>query len=103
MAFFYHSRIGCFEREGGSGGTIECVFLLTPRVAPDLDYDGDVDGDDTDAFQACATGPAAGPPADGCSEADFDDEGDVDQSDFGILQRCLSGAGVPAGQTCAGD
>lgn len=79
---------------------IERVYLLTPRVQPDLDYDGDVDPHDLVLFEDCVTGPAVGPPATGCEEADFDGDNDVDQDDFGVWQRCLSGSDTPAEQAC---
>ncbi len=74
--------------------------LLASLVLPDLDGDGDVDTNDLARFQACAAGPAVGPPAAGCEEADLDRDLDVDQSDFGLLQRCLSGKDVPADPHC---
>lgn len=79
----------------------------------DVDEDGDVDPDDFDVFQACATGPGlaydAQNLASGCTlvadgqgviAVDFDRDGDVDLSDFGTFQRCLSGAGVWANPSC---
>jgi hypothetical protein len=84
-----------------------------PAIAPDFDEDGDVDADDLQSFEACATGPAVSydpqalptgctlaPDGDGFIAADFDTDGDVDHSDFGLLQRCLSGAGNLASAAC---
>ena len=71
-------------------------------VPGDFDRDGDVDAEDLDHFEGCATGAEAGPPAEGCQVADLDGDDDVDQSDFGILQRCLSGEDVQADLQCAG-
>ncbi len=54
-----------------------------------LDDDGNVDQEDFDVFQSCASGP--GIPHDGsrkCQQADFDRDGDVDQDDFAVFQRC---------------
>jgi hypothetical protein len=71
-----------------------------PAVIPaDFDHDGDVDSDDVDAFESCASGPGV-PITGGCEDKDFDDDGDADQSDFTILQRCLSGANIPGDPSC---
>ncbi|HRY67882.1 MAG TPA: hypothetical protein P5159_02310 [Phycisphaerae bacterium] len=82
----------------------------------DFDQDGDVDADDLEMFEDCATGPAVPynpavlpEPEPGCTltpdgngqiAADFDADIDVDQSDFGIFQRCFSGANNPADLDC---
>lgn len=66
----------------------------------DYDCDGDVDQDDLDAFEACASGPAITPAA-GCEGMDFDGDNDVDQSDAGVMQRCYSGEGILADPHCA--
>jgi len=66
-------------------------FVLYRYVKPDFDRDGDVDSDDLDRFQACATGPSVPVSDPECRNADFDKDGDVDQDDFGVFQRCLSG------------
>jgi hypothetical protein len=70
-------------------------------VAPDLDHDCDVDGDDLAQFTSCKTRdqvPHAGTPS--CQSADFDSDGDVDVQDFAFYQRCFSGANVPANPAC---
>ena len=69
-------------------------------IPPDLDDDGDVDADDLEMFDDCATGPSVMTVAPGCERADLDSDADVDQSDFGLLQRCFSGADVPANPAC---
>lgn len=81
-------------------------IVVTPHFA-DLDADGDVDQDDLDLFEGCATGAGiAGPPVSGCtsnefSSADMDNDNDVDQADFGLFQRCMTAPGIsPTGQ-CA--
>jgi len=69
-------------------------------VAADFDHDWDVDLTDLDHFGICYTGPAVGPPVEGCEDTDLDSDNDVDQADFGLFQRCFSGAGVPADPAC---
>jgi len=66
----------------------------------DFDGDGDVDGNDMVAFEACATGPGVSAAAD-CTDRDFDLDHDVDQVDFAIAQQCLSGQETPADPLCA--
>jgi hypothetical protein len=74
-----------------------CTTLPTPG-----DYTGDhhVDGADLDAFLACGSGPALGPPPLGCSWADLDGDNDVDGIDFGLLQRCYSGSSLTGNPNC---
>ncbi len=85
---------------------LSVAFLVLGEIqakalpASDFDNDCDVDLDDFGFFQACATGPDAGPPIPGCEAADLDFDFDVDQSDFGVFQRCYSGAGNPADPNC---
>ncbi len=70
-------------------------------VGPDLDFDCDVDTDDLAVLEACATGPALGPPSAACARSDFNQDGDVDMQDFACWQRCLSGAGEDPEIHCA--
>ncbi len=81
------------ENPPGSSRTpeIDAVSDVRPFPFPDLDWDTDVDADDISLFEACATGPGAGPVPPNCARADFDGDGDIDQTDFGRLQRCLTG------------
>ena len=72
----------------------------TPPIPADFNNDGDVDQNNVDAFEACASGPDI-PLTPDCEGKDFDNDNDTDQSDFGIVQRCLSGEDNPADPTCA--
>jgi len=73
---------------------------LTPTVKSDFDGDADVDQDDFNHFESCATGPLLGPPSIGCENADLDNDNDVDQSDFALFQRCVSGQDIIAPSAC---
>ncbi len=64
-----------------------------------LDRSGDVDVDDVDAFEACASGPGI-PLTPGCEAKDLHADGDIDQSDFAVVQRCYSGESMPADPDC---
>jgi hypothetical protein len=75
-------------------------FVLVRYVKPDFDQDGDVDGDDTDHFETCASGPAVPQTDPNCLGADFDGDTDVDHEDFAVLQRCLSGPDGLADPDC---
>ncbi len=94
---------------------VDTICVPEPPTAPfDFDRDGDVDGQDLDVFEACATGPAIlydpdnlppgcplTPDEQGIVAADQDRDGDVDHGDFGVFQRCISGSGVWADPYCA--
>ena len=87
--------------ESQAGLTLPALPGPTPGgPTTDLDDDCDVDGDDLDLFEACASGPAI-PVIAGCEDRDFDLDNDTDQSDFGIFQRCYSGPVELADPTCA--
>jgi len=88
------------------GLALPLAMVFVPGGEPDLDRDGDVDSDDLERFEACATGPevpisnpACLPPG---YRADLDGDGDVDQDDYGRFQRCFSGQGKLADAGCAG-
>jgi len=73
-----------------------------PRVACDVDADGDVDLKDYSAFAFCQTGPIGthnGTHV--CSLSDSNSDGHVDALDLRNLQACLSGPGNPADADCA--
>jgi hypothetical protein len=72
------------------------------RVPCDFDDDGDVDNDDHDLFESCASGPGiprSSSPL--CQATDLDRDNDVDQVDFGVFQRCYNGADGPVDLHCA--
>lgn len=95
---------------GGSadpdGSYVNTVYAYDTRVGhqgpvpADFDRDGDVDQDDLDHFESCASAPGVFH-GNGCADMDFDGDRDVDQADFGVLQRCYSGENVRADLTCA--
>ncbi len=67
------------------------VFTGFTALPGDCDGDGDVDLTNYAAFPACATGPAAGPPAPpcGCFDVNLDDT--VDLLDFADIQTAFTG------------
>jgi len=85
---------------GASPYKFSTEVRVIPNVLPyvaDLDRDADVDGDDLEVLEECASGP--GIPHDGtlaCQITDFDTDGDVDQSDFAVLQNCFNGSENPS-------
>jgi len=81
------------------GMNVDANGCPDPHVTADYDWDGDVDNNDFDAFQACASGPGIDYTGD-CGDADFDTDGDVDQADFAVFQRCFSGMNLPANPNC---
>lgn len=84
-----------------AGTDDECDWLHIPVF--DVDDDGNVDGDDFDAFKNCATGPhilldeAA---SQECTCMDRDKDGDIDQVDFAAFQVCFSGTNGTADPAC---
>ncbi len=78
-----------FEIVGGSG-----------LVAPDFDGDCDVDTDDYQYLEHCASAPGIPQFDPGCMDARLDDDDDVDQADFSVFQRCYSGENVPPTPGC---
>jgi hypothetical protein len=76
------------------------INTIVPSIPGDFDGDGDVDQSNFGHFQACVTGPDAGPLSGGCEDADFDQDNDVDLADFSVFQRCAAGDGVPADPGC---
>ncbi|MHC4444789.1 MAG: hypothetical protein ACYTA5_19505, partial [Planctomycetota bacterium] len=78
------------------------IAAVGEDIPGDFNGDGDVDQDDFDTFESCASGPVI--PHDGsptCQYADFDSDNDVDQNDFAIFQRCYSGENNPGDPSCA--
>ncbi|UCD30572.1 MAG: S8 family serine peptidase [Planctomycetota bacterium] len=84
----------------GSAESDPAILTVNVSVGPDFDGDCDVDQDDFDLFQACASGPAI-PLTPGCEDRDFDTDNDVDQNDFATFQLCYSGQNIPADPNCA--
>jgi len=95
-AYWVTTKVGPSEHEL----MIYWPTQAAPTAGADFDYDGDVDADDFEIFEACATGPGVAPPPDGCAYVDLDADADVDQSDFAVIQACLSGPGSPADPAC---
>lgn len=80
---------------------VRLVVLRGYHAPVDYDSDGDVDQDDLDTFEACATGPGIPLLDVDCEKADLDNDNDIDQTDFGAFQRCYSGEGMPVNADCA--
>ena len=81
---------------------ISATYIATQSpdsIPPDFDNDGDVDADDVNAIDACASGPTVALAA-GCEDKDLDNDNDIDQLDFAIVQRCISGEGVCPDPQC---
>lgn len=72
------------------------VARVYKHVPADFNHDGDVDNDDLDHFESCASGPAIPQTDAECLDARLDSDDDVDQSDFGLFQLCYSGRDIPA-------
>ena len=74
----------------------------TSFAPADFDQDCDVDANDRDIFEACASSPGIqhnSSPTYMMTDLDFDN--DVDHADFAVFQRCYSGENVPADPNCA--
>jgi hypothetical protein len=81
--------------------TIEGSAINSPKTLPvtialfypgDLDFDNDVDFQDLDLFEDCASGPGvASNDSEICQFTDLDYDGDVDQADFALIQPWISG------------
>jgi hypothetical protein len=91
------------ENWGSQAGVLfgSTVFYYLNHAMADFDQDNDVDVEDFDHFEACATGPEIAQTDPDCSDAKLDDDEDVDQEDFGIFERCVSGSDEPADPACA--
>jgi hypothetical protein len=75
-----------------------------PRIAPDLDCDGDVDLEDYTLLLPCLAGPDASIPSaldqEYCPRSDFEPDFDVDLRNFSVFQVCFSGADVHPNPSC---
>ena len=82
-------------------GPVPGLISTAPEpVVADFDRDGDVDQDDYDHFETCASGPEV-PYMGGCGDTDFDGDLDTDHEDFAVFQRCYSGENSAARPDCA--
>jgi Tol biopolymer transport system component len=83
------------------GWNIDDVEIAGANVHPvriaDLDWDGDVDLSDFNAFQACFNGPNRPAASPDCGDTDFDRDNDVDLADFSAFQACFNGPNRPPG------
>jgi hypothetical protein len=68
------------------------------RVTSCLDFDGDLDVDQSDFgfFQACLSGGVIGFPS-GCDPADVNGDDIIDGIDFNLFSPCVGGASRPPG------
>lgn len=90
-----------FELYMENPNTLRMRTILEYFAPVDVDRDGDVDSDDRDAFEFCATGPGIAMEDQNCTWADLDSDTDIDQTDFGVFQRCYGGENVPVNAGCA--
>jgi len=84
------------QHDGGRMSSADGVFELTGgfwfEVLPsDCNEDGVVNLFDYDTFQACLTGPGAGPLPPSCNCYDFDGDGFVTLEDFATVQGMFNG------------
>jgi len=99
--------LGEFRFDAGTAGSVTLSANVSPTklvsadavrfeyVGPlpgpgDYDADGDVDLADFAAWDACTTGPGAGPPASMCAIMDIDSDADVDLADFAEFSTILA-------------
>jgi RHS repeat-associated protein len=105
------AQFNVIGRGNSDGSAIEAVdyassgdFAGRQAVSSPFDFDRDLDVDYGDfmEFQACFTGPLAGPPDLGCEDKDLDHDSDVDEDDFEIFEPCFSGTWMPIDPACLG-
>jgi len=104
LVYGYHTAIITVEDAAATNTpVIITVTILVDYdgIPGDFDDDGDVDQEDFGIIQSCLTGPAVGPPAPGCEDANLDGDLDVDQDDVAKFQLCISGPNVPGDHNCA--
>ncbi len=94
--------IEVFDEAANPPGVTLAVSVRMEGVPGDFDGDGDVDMDDFGRFQACLTGPNAGPPPDGCERARLSGNDHVDRNDLLLFLGCMTGAAIPGDPDCAG-
>jgi hypothetical protein len=76
--------------DGVQGGSAVLSFTVV-QAAADSDCSGTVDLADLSRFQACFTGPNAGPAAANCDMMLFDADTDVDLDDFADFEAAMLG------------
>ncbi len=90
---------GSYSLQGGFWpGTLPPCNAFAPV---DYDQDCDVDNNDFQFFESCATGPEIPQVDTNCSGALLDGDPDVDGADFAVFQLCLTGPGIVADANCA--
>ncbi len=89
-----------FEITSNAAWEYAAAWDLRSALPPDLDFDGDVDGNDVTLLKACTTRSNVPQSNPNCAAADFDGDLDVDPNDFARLQRCYSGSCVMASRSC---
>ena len=97
------SHLGATGPMTGGSYTATSGFwvVLTPSCHPDLDGDGDVDGNDFLTFSTCYNG-SLNPARPACPNlsADLDHDGDVDGNDFLTFSTCYNGSLNPPRASC---
>ena len=75
---------------------IELAALIESHTLPgDMNRDGWVDLTDYESFEACFTGPGAGPVDPACAPGDFDGDNDIDCTDWSQFVFAWNAYGEP--------
>jgi len=102
VPFMPHSRWVSMPDNGWQETDLRTCRCGPPFAPADFDQDCDVDEDDLEIFEGCASGPSISL-APGCEYTDMDVDGSTDMMDFGIFQRCWSGRTTPPTRTAQTD